>query len=106
MVHFKFNTGIMGNVNNCGCIDGFREEISTEVILDSLQKRQTDLRAQEGQRIRGFRVNSELIDEKFNDCSFVRNSDKNLSNSINHLDDEIDQLSLIDQSNLGRPSII
>ncbi len=95
----------MGNANNCGCIDSVREEKSTEVILDSLQKKQMDLRVREAHRIRGFRVDSDLIDEKFNDCSFVRNSDKNLSNSINHLDDEIDQLSLIDQSNLGRPTL-
>ncbi len=95
----------MGNVSNCSCIDSIRDEKSTEVILDSLQKGKTDLRALGGKKIKGFHIDSEIVDEKFNDCSFVRNSDKNLSNSINELDDAADQLSLIDFSATGRPTL-
>ena len=82
----------MGNTVSCGCIDQLKDEKSTEVLLESLDRQRTDLRAEGGP---AFRFDSDFLHQKFNDCSFVRNSDKNLTNSIDRLGPDADHLSFI-----------
>ena len=86
----------MGNESSCNCTNNLKDEKSTEVILEDLRMGKTDLRSTSNtSTIKGFHCQSDYINEKFDDCSFVRNSEKNFSNIIDQMDPETDRMSFI-----------